>query len=63
MIDWEDIASKNGLSVEEFKKEIFTSACAIAAIDIDKHEAGSVMKFTCSDEEGPLVMIIKRPDH
>tara|TARA_R110000851_G_C13040252_1_gene562088 strand:- start:1144 stop:1335 length:192 start_codon:yes stop_codon:yes gene_type:complete len=63
MIDWKDIASKNGLSVEEFKKEIFTSACAIAAIDIDKQEDGTVMKFTCSDDQGPLVMIIKRPTH
>jgi hypothetical protein len=63
MIDWKDFASKNGLSVDEFKKEIFTSACEVAAIDIDKQENGTAMKFTCSDEIGILVMVIKRPTH
>jgi hypothetical protein len=63
MINWKEFASKNGLSVDEFKKEIFTSACAVAAIDIDSQDNATEMKFSCSDEVGPLVMVIKRPTH
>jgi hypothetical protein len=63
MIDWKDFAIKNGLSDEEFKEAILTSACLIAAIDIDSNDNGTSMSFTCSDDIGPLVMVIKRPTH
>jgi hypothetical protein len=63
MIDWKDFAIKNGLTDEEFKKEILNTACLIAAIDIDSQDYATGMSFTCSDEIGPLVMIIKRPTH
>jgi hypothetical protein len=59
MIDWEYIAIKSGMSAEE----IFDSASSIAAIYIDSNDNGTSMSFTCSDDIGPLVMVIKRQTH
>lgn len=61
MIDWQEIAVQNGLSIEEFKVELYTAAAAIAAMDLDKQEhRGDCIKFTCSDEVGKLELYVRR---
>ena len=61
-INWKQVAQQNGLTPEEFKKEIFTVACAVGAMDLDKQESGTALKFTCSDDVGKLELFIKRAD-
>tara|TARA_R110000851_G_scaffold125008_1_gene255677 strand:+ start:504 stop:707 length:204 start_codon:yes stop_codon:yes gene_type:complete len=60
MIDWEQIAEQNGMSPKEFKLEIYTVASALGAMDLDNQGAGTIVKFTSSDEIGPLELYIKR---
>ena len=62
MIDWREIAKQNNLTPEEFKKEIFTVAACIGAIALDDQKIGDSLKFTCSDEVGPLELWIRRGD-
>ena len=60
-INWQKVASDNGLSVDEFKKEIFTVACAIATESIDNNADGNdALKFTCSDQISKVEMIVRR---
>ena len=60
MIDWRKIAEQNGLTPEEFKKEIFTVAACVGALVLDEQQIGGSLKFTCSDEIGPLELLIRR---
>ena len=60
MIDWEQMAEQNGMSPEEFKIEIYTVASALGAMELDNQEDGTIVKFTSSDEIGPLELYIRR---
>ena len=60
MIDWRRFAEAQGLTVEEFKKEIFTAACAIAAVDLDAQEEGTALRFICNDGRGDLELYVRR---
>lgn len=60
MINWSEIAELNGLSPEEFKKEVFTVAACIGAMELDEKEKGIALRFTCSDGIGPLELIVRR---
>jgi hypothetical protein len=62
-INWQKIAEQNGLAPDEFSKEIFTVACAVAAMKIDSQNHDGVLKFTCSDDVGQLEMYVRRADH
>ena len=59
-INWREVAEQNGLTPEEFKKEIFTVACALGSMDLDDKDSGTALKFTCSDDIGKLELFIKR---
>ena len=59
-INWQQVAQQNGLTPAEFKKEIFTVACALGSMDLDNQESGTALKFTCSDDVGKLELFIKR---
>ena len=61
-IDWREIAKQNNLTPDEFKKEIFTVAACIGAIALDDQKIGDSLKFTCSDDVGPLELWIRRGD-
>jgi hypothetical protein len=58
MINWEEIAKQNGLTPEEFTKEILTCAAAVGAIGLDDDH--NMLKFTCSDGEGLLELTVRR---
>lgn len=60
MINWQEVAQNNGLTPEEFKKEIFTIAACLGAMDLDADDSVNAIKFTCSDGIGPLEVYIKR---
>ena len=61
MIDWRRFAELQGLTVEEFKKEIFTAACAIAATDLDQQEEdGTALRFVCNDGVSNLELYVRR---
>lgn len=60
MIDWRKFADMNGLTPDEFKKEIFTVAACLGAMALDEQQIGDSLKFTCSDEIGPLELWIRR---
>jgi len=59
-INWQEIARQNNLTPEEFQKEIFMLAACIGAMSLDDHKIGDSLKFTCSDEVGPLELLIRR---
>jgi hypothetical protein len=54
MINWQEIAQQNDLSIDEFEKEIYSVAACIAAMQLDKKPNVDSMRFTCSDEVGRL---------
>jgi len=58
-IDWEEVARINGLSQEEFAKEIFMAAAALGAMELDTNKS-KALRFTSSDEKGPLYLEISR---
>lgn len=62
MIDWEDIAIKNGLTPAEFEKEILTVAAVLGSMRIDNGEAGEAdtLKFTCNDKTGKIAVYVRR---
>jgi hypothetical protein len=61
MINWSDIAKSNGLSPEEFTKEILTVAACVGVVGIDQQcEDKAELRFTCSDESGKIEVLIKR---
>lgn len=63
MIDWENLAKLNGLTNEQFEKEVFMAAAALGAKRIDERRtAGEALKFTCSDEIGTICLLVKRID-
>jgi hypothetical protein len=55
-------AKMNNLTPEEFKKEVFTMAAALGAMDLDGRGADSdeAMKFTCSDSVGEIELYVCR---
>lgn len=54
-------ARRNGMTPEEFKREVFTSAAAIGAMEIDKRgDDGEALRFTCADSVGGITVYIKR---
>lgn len=61
-IDWQEIASLYGLTTEEFKIEVFKAAAALGAIDLPDEYDGSIIRFTCTDEHGPVEVLIRRPE-
>ena len=62
MINWQEIAQQNGLSIDEFEKEIYSVAACIAAMQLDKKPNVDSMRFTCSDEVGKLELIVRRTE-
>lgn len=61
MIDWKEVSDKYGLSVSQFKIEVFTAAASIAAISLDRESGDSdAVRFTCSDGVGKLELTVKR---
>ena len=62
MINWQEIAQQNGLSIDEFEKEIYSVAAYIAAIRLEEKPNVDSMRFTCSDNVGRLELIVRRTD-
>jgi len=61
MIDWKEIAERNGMTPRMFKLEIFTVAAALGAMELDEKEHKcDCIKFTSSDEVGKLELYIRR---
>lgn len=60
MIDWQKLSEEYGLTPEEFKKEIYTCAAIVGAMDLDEQPNGTALRFTCEDERGQLVLEVKR---
>ena len=60
MINWKEIAEQNNLTPEEFQKEIFTVAACLGSMSLDEQEIGDSLKFTCSDDKGPLELWVRR---
>ena len=58
-IDWKEIAKQNGLSPEEFTKEIFMVAAALGAMELDREDSKG-LRFISSDEKGPLFLEVHR---
>lgn len=61
MVDWKKIAKANDLTPDEFKKEIFTIAACLGAIDLDERSAtdDECMKFTTTGETGAIEIYIR----
>ena len=61
-VDIEQWAKMNNLTPEEFKKEVFTMAAALGAMDLDDRGADSdeAMKFTRSDSIGKIELYVRR---
>ena len=62
MIDWKEVAEQNGLTPDEFRTEILTVAACVGAMSLDEQQIGDSLKFTCSDNHGPLELWIRRGD-
>lgn len=62
MIDWEQVARINGLTPQEFEKEILTVAACLGAMRLDNGDAGEAetLKFTCSDKVSKIAVYVKR---
>lgn len=59
-INWEQVARDNGLSPEEFTKEILHIACVLGVMQIDKREVGTVLTFTPEDSISKVELTIRR---
>jgi hypothetical protein len=59
-IDWAAVAKNNGLSPDEFAKEIYMAAATIGAMTLDKQKHNGAVKFTGKDEVGTIELWIKR---
>lgn len=54
-------ARRNGMSADEFKREVFTCAAAIGAMEIDKRgDYDEALRFTTKDSTSQIVVHIKR---
>lgn len=62
MIDWKEVADLNGLTQDEFNKEILTTAACVGAAMIDKKGDGNHVKLTCSDEKSSIEVWVRRTD-
>ena len=58
MINWAEFARLNNLTPAEFQKEILTVAACVGAMIVDEHQ--DILKFTCSDEKGKIMILIQR---
>lgn len=59
-IDWEKVAKSNGLSTDEFTKELFLSACSIGMMLIDDRKEENMLKFKCEDSVGEIILTVRR---
>jgi len=57
-------AQVNGLTIEEFKKEIFTAAASLGAMDLDARGAGKdeAMKFTTGGDGDKIELFVRYAD-
>tara|TARA_R110000787_G_C13206563_1_gene424659 strand:+ start:406 stop:594 length:189 start_codon:yes stop_codon:yes gene_type:complete len=55
MINWRKVANDNGLSTEEFRDEIFSSALALGMMELDGKEFNT-MKW--SNDDGVVIVTI-----
>lgn len=64
MIDWQQFAKINGMSPDEFEKEIFLVAAALGAKKIDESNGDSLdlLKFKCTDSVGNIEIYVRRTD-
>lgn len=64
MIDWKLVAEQNGMTPEEFKKEIFTVAACLGAMALGSRGAtkDEAMRFTTSGETGEIEILIRYTD-
>ena len=62
MINWRKTAEQNGLTPEEFEREIMMAACAMATMKIDKRSdsQANCFKFTSSDQVGKIELYVRR---
>lgn len=62
MIDWKQVAIMNGLTPQEFEKEILIVAACLGAMRIDNGDAGEAdtLKFTCRDQVSQIAVYVKR---
>jgi hypothetical protein len=59
-IDWQKVAADNGLTPDEFRKEIFSVAACIGAMDLDRKEcADDTLKFTTSLGDKKIHVYVK----
>jgi len=61
-INWREVARQYNLTVDQFKDQLFTTAAAMGAMEIDQYdfEQTGQFKFTCSDEIGEIELYVKR---
>ena len=60
MIDWGKVAIENKLTPEKFEDEIFSVACAVGSMAIDKKVGGTGIVFECSDSRGKIRLTVER---
>ena len=60
----EEWAKINGMTPDEFKKEVFTYAACLGAMDFDARKAGKdeAMRFTTTGETGTIELFIRYTD-
>ena len=60
-IDWQKMAEINGLTPEEFRKEVFCAAACLGAMDLDENEYGdnTAVKFTTSFGDKKIHVYVK----
>ena len=61
MIDWQKVARQNGLTPEEFTKEILKVAAAVGEIELERTKS-ELLRFTASDDKSTVQILIKRID-
>ena len=63
-IDWRKIAEQNGLTHQEFTKEIFSVAGILGAMKLDERSTSEneAIRFTCSDGDGEIEVYIRRKE-
>ena len=60
MINWQKVADQNGLTPEEFEKEILSVAACIGAMSLDGQKVGDHLRFTCYDDKGQIELWVRR---
>lgn len=60
MIDWRVVSKQYNLSPEEFKSQIYATACAVGSMEIDMLKEPTQILYTSSDKIGKIEMTIRR---